>query len=106
MISGRGLQHTGGTLDKLESIPGFQVSVSSARMHEIMDTVGCCIVGQTKALVPADQILYEDRDITATVDSLPLICGKHTIFSVMVSLVMTSHDEHKLMNTRANNIRL
>ena len=74
MISGRGLQYTGGTLDKLESIPGFQVSCSKTRMREILDEVGCCIVGQTKTLVPADRILYQNRDVTATVTSIPLQC--------------------------------
>ncbi|OCT89322.1 thymidine phosphorylase [Xenopus laevis] len=73
MISGRGLGHTGGTLDKLESIPGFSPQQSPAQMLEILRSVGCCIVGQSKDLVPADKIFYEMRDVTATVDSLPLI---------------------------------
>lgn len=55
MVSGRGLAHTGGTLDKLEAIPGFTVSVSADRMQAILDKVGCCIVGQTSSLVPADK---------------------------------------------------
>ncbi|KAM8908169.1 thymidine phosphorylase isoform 1-T6 [Spinachia spinachia] len=75
MISGRGLAHTGGTLDKLESIPGFSVRQSTAEIHEMLRSVGCCIVGQTEVLVPADRILYARRDITSTVDSLPLIAG-------------------------------
>ncbi|XP_059181966.1 thymidine phosphorylase [Centropristis striata] len=75
MISGRGLAHTGGTLDKLESIPGFNISQSGAQIQEIMSSVGCCIVGQTEALVPADRVLYALRDATSTVDSLPLIAG-------------------------------
>ncbi|KAM5250608.1 thymidine phosphorylase-like isoform 1-T1 [Hipposideros larvatus] len=72
-ISGRGLGHTGGTLDKLESIPGFTVIQSPEQMQGLLERVGCCIVGQSKKLVPADGILYEARDVTATVDSLPLI---------------------------------
>ncbi|XP_054426441.1 thymidine phosphorylase [Pteronotus mesoamericanus] len=73
MISGRGLEHTGGTLDKLESIPGFTVIQSPEQMRGLLESVGCCIVGQSKKLVPADGILYGARDVTATVDSLPLI---------------------------------
>uniref|UniRef100_A0A8C6EPV5 Thymidine phosphorylase n=1 Tax=Marmota marmota marmota TaxID=9994 RepID=A0A8C6EPV5_MARMA len=73
MISGRGLGHTGGTLDKLESIPGFNVIQSPQQMQVLLEQVGCCIVGQSKELVPADGILYAARDVTATVDSLPLI---------------------------------
>ena len=75
MISGRGLGFTGGTLDKLESIPGFQVSATKQRIEELIDTVGCCIVGQTAELNPADRILYATRDITCTVDCIPLIAG-------------------------------
>ncbi|XP_026546185.1 thymidine phosphorylase [Notechis scutatus] len=75
MISGRGLGHTGGTLDKLESVPGFCVSQSPEQMKEILERVGCCIVEQSQHLVPADKVLYALRDITATVDSLPLIIG-------------------------------
>ncbi|KAK9525975.1 hypothetical protein VZT92_016639 [Zoarces viviparus] len=75
MISGRGLAHTGGTLDKLESIPGFNVHQSAAQILEILHSVGCCIVGQTETLVPADRVLYALRDVTSTVNSLPLIAG-------------------------------
>ncbi|XP_033471126.1 thymidine phosphorylase [Epinephelus lanceolatus] len=75
MISGRGLAHTGGTLDKLESIPGFNIRQSSAQILKILESVGCCIVGQTEMLVPADRVLYALRDATSTVDSLPLITG-------------------------------
>ncbi|XP_049740734.1 thymidine phosphorylase-like isoform X4 [Elephas maximus indicus] len=73
MISGRGLGHTGGTLDKLESIPGFTVIQSPEQMQELLEQVGCCIVSQSEKLVPADGILYAARDVTATVDSLPLV---------------------------------
>lgn len=73
MISGRGLGHTGGTLDKLEAIPGFCVTQSPEQMRAILDRVGCCIVGQSAELVPADRVLYGLRDVTATIDSVPLI---------------------------------
>ncbi|XP_061923077.1 thymidine phosphorylase isoform X1 [Entelurus aequoreus] len=75
MISGRGLAHTGGTLDKLESIPGFDINQSVQQVRAILSAVGCCIVGQTQTLVPADRVLYATRDATSTVDSLPLITG-------------------------------
>uniref|UniRef100_A0A8C1Y7H5 Thymidine phosphorylase n=1 Tax=Cyprinus carpio TaxID=7962 RepID=A0A8C1Y7H5_CYPCA len=73
MISGRGLAHTGGTLDKLESICGFKVYQSVEQVKQILEDVGCCIVGQTENLVPADHVLYALRDATSTVDSQPLI---------------------------------
>jgi pyrimidine-nucleoside phosphorylase len=73
MISGRSLGITGGTLDKLESIPGFQSLLSSERIVEIVQTVGCVICGQTERMVPADKGLYALRDVTATVPSIPLI---------------------------------
>lgn len=73
MISGRGLGHTGGTLDKLESIPGYDVKPASDRFREIVAGVGCAIIGQTADLAPADRRLYAIRDATATVESLPLI---------------------------------
>lgn len=73
MISGRGLGHTGGTLDKLESIPGYQVTVSNTHFEQTVRHAGVAIVGQTAALAPADKRLYGIRDVTATVDSIPLI---------------------------------
>jgi pyrimidine-nucleoside phosphorylase len=73
MISGRGLGITGGTLDKLDSIPGFQTSLPAERIVEIVQTVGCVICGQTDHMVPADKWLYALRDVTATVPSIPLI---------------------------------
>ncbi|PIK55346.1 Thymidine phosphorylase [Apostichopus japonicus] len=74
MISGRGLAHTGGTLDKLESIPNFQVTnFKQSDMNQMLRDVGCFIIGQSGNLVPADKKLYAVRDITATVNSIPLI---------------------------------
>jgi thymidine phosphorylase len=73
MISGRGLGHTGGTLDKLESIPGYLATPDLDRFRAAVATTGCAIVGQTAALAPADRRLYAIRDATGTVESLPLI---------------------------------
>ncbi|MBX4940221.1 thymidine phosphorylase [Rhizobium binae] len=73
MISGRGLGHTGGTLDKLESIPGYMIAPDADLFHRAVKQAGCAIIGQTGALAPADGRLYAVRDVTATVDSIPLI---------------------------------
>lgn len=73
MISGRGLGHTGGTLDKLESIPGYLITPDAALFRKVVKEAGCAIIGQTGALAPADGKLYAVRDVTATVDSVPLI---------------------------------
>jgi thymidine phosphorylase len=75
MISGRGLGHTGGTLDKLEAIPGYDPFPSPERFREVVTDVGCAIIGQTGRIAPADKRLYAIRDVTATVDSVPLITG-------------------------------
>jgi len=75
MISGRGLGHSGGTLDKLESIPGFKVDYSIDEFKEKLDQTGACLIGQTAELAPADKKIYALRDVTATVQSIPLICA-------------------------------
>jgi len=75
MISGRGLGHTGGTLDKLEAIPGFRTDLSKNDFIKIVDKVGACLIGQTKEIAPADKKIYALRDVTGTVESIPLICA-------------------------------
>ena len=73
MLAGRGLGHTGGTIDKLESIPGFNCALSPEAMVEAVEAVGCCIAVQNEAIAPADGVLYAIRDVTHTIDSVPLI---------------------------------
>ena len=75
MISGRGLGHTGGTLDKLEAIPGFNVNLSVTEFRRILETCGCAMIGQTAEIAPADRKLYALRDVTGTVESPHLICA-------------------------------
>ena len=73
MISGRGLGHTGGTLDKLESIPGFRTDLSLSEYKKVIKKCGAALIGQTKDIAPADKLIYSLRDVTATVESIPLI---------------------------------
>jgi pyrimidine-nucleoside phosphorylase len=75
MISGRSLGHTGGTLDKLESIPGFKTRLPLNRFKKQVEEIGACLIGQTEEICPADRRIYSLRDATATVPSIPLICG-------------------------------
>ncbi len=75
MISGRGLGHTGGTVDKLQSIPGFKMDVPVPEYRRLVREVGCCLISQTAAIAPADKKLYALRDVTATVDCIPLIAS-------------------------------
>jgi len=75
MISGRGLGHTGGTLDKLEAIPGFNVNLPVAEFRRVLESCGCAMIGQTAEIAPADRKLYALRDVTGTVESPYLICA-------------------------------
>jgi len=75
MISGRGLGHSGGTLDKLESIPGFNVNLSLTDFRRVLETCGCALIGQTAEIAPADKKIYALRDVTGTVESPALICA-------------------------------
>ena len=79
MISGRGLGATGGTLDKLESIPGFRTNLSIQELQEITQRVGCVITGTTGDIAPADRKLYALRDVTGTIASIPLIISAKAV---------------------------
>jgi pyrimidine-nucleoside phosphorylase len=72
-MSGRGLGHTGGTLDKLEAIPGFRIALSIDEFRSTLAEIGCCLISQTRDIAPADKKLYALRDVTATIESIPLI---------------------------------
>ena len=75
MISGRGLGHTGGTLDKLETIPGFRVDLSLTEYKKAIEKIGIVMMGQTQEICPADKKMYALRDVTGTIESIPLICS-------------------------------
>src|SRR5678815_4695669 len=75
MMSGRGLGHTGGTLDKLESIPGFETALTLAQARAQLALIGCALMGQTDEIAPADKKMYALRDATGTVESIPLIAA-------------------------------
>src|SRR5690625_7346802 len=82
-MSGRGLGHTGGTLDKLEAIPGFNVEIPNQEFINYVNKDGLAVIGQTSSLAPADKLLYSLRDVTATVDSIPLIASSIIIKKIV-----------------------
>ena len=92
MISGRGLGHGGGTLDKLDSIPGYNTSPDLPRFKQVVKSVGCAIIGQTRELAPADKRFYGIRDVTATVESIPLITASILSKKVAAGLEALSMD--------------
>jgi pyrimidine-nucleoside phosphorylase len=104
MISGRGLGITGGTLDKLESIPGYCTALDAARIHRQVEDLGCVITGQTERMVPADQRLYALRDVTGTVPSIPLITAsilsKKLAEGLAVLVLDVKHGAAAFMRTR------
>jgi pyrimidine-nucleoside phosphorylase len=96
-MSGRGLGHTGGTVDKLESIPGFRTDIKTTRFYKIVDAHGMSIIGQTHELVPADKLLYALRDTTGTVDNISLIS------SSIMSKKLASGSETIVLDVKAGN---
>ncbi len=108
--SGRGLGFTGGTLDKLESFPGFCVELSAERFRKQVEKIGAAIAGQTKSTVPADKRMYAVRDVTATIDSIPLIASsvmskKLASFADVIQLDV-KYGDGAFMQTRADAVRL
>ena len=97
MLSGRGLGHTGGTLDKLQALPGYQVAPSRARLLRVLQGAGCAIVGASDDLAPADRRLYAVRDITATVESVPLITAS------ILSKKLSAGLGHLVMDVKVGN---
>lgn len=97
MLSGRGLGHTGGTLDKLTAIEGYRVDLSPAEMLSVVEQVGCSIIGQTGRIAPADRRLYALRDVTATVDCIPLIV------SSIMSKKLAAGPEHLVIDLKCGN---
>ncbi len=106
MMSGRGLGHSGGTLDKLEAIPGFRASLSLAELRTALLHVGCAMIGQTHDVAPADKILYGLRDVTATIESIPLITAsimsKKIAESIDALMVDVKCGHGAFMKTRAD----
>jgi thymidine phosphorylase len=100
MVSGRGLGWTGGTLDKLESIVGCSTRLPKEKIKEMIDGIGGCICGQTNELNPADRILYSTRDITSTVDCIPLIASRRTSILLFISVCFFI----SILSLRFNNI--
>src|ERR1700719_1170385 len=99
MISGRGLGHSGGTLDKLESIPGFNVNLTLAEFRHVLETCGCALIGQTAEIAPADKKIYALRDVTGTVESPALICA--SIMSKKLAALLT--DMNQPLGRKAGN---